>query len=67
MAVKAKVDSAMAISDPPIPGSELSKASEVRVVPNSPDVQAPEAMIARPVVEHTMMMSMNVFSMAMRP
>ena len=65
--MNAKTDSEMAINYPPRPGSDFSKASEVNAAPVSPDDQAPDAMIAKPVIEHTMIVSMNVPSIAIRP
>ncbi len=40
---------------------------EVSEAPDSPDVHAPEVMITKPVIEHMIMVSRNVPSMATMP
>ncbi|MNJ65046.1 hypothetical protein D3C77_610380 [compost metagenome] len=59
--------SARVSSAPPKPGIADSKAAADSAAPLTPLVHTPEQMMARPVIEQTMMVSMNVPSMPIRP
>ncbi len=67
MVVKAKTTSAMVRITPPMPGIADSKAAADNAAPLAPLVQTPVQMIARPVIEQTMMVSMNVPSIPIMP
>ncbi len=65
--MKAKTTSATVSTAPPMPGMACSNAAADNAAPLSPLVQTPEQMMARPVIEQMMMVSMKVPIMPMMP
>ena len=63
--VKAKKVRQIVTAMPPMPGSEVSKAAEVMAAPVRPEVHWPVTRIAKPVMVHTMIVSMKVSSIPM--
>jgi hypothetical protein len=67
MVVNANIANEMVATCPPTPGMVVSNAAEVRDAPVSPEVQAPEVMIANPVMLRMISVSMKVPNIATRP
>ena len=63
--VKAKKVRQIVTAMPPMPGSEVSKAAEVMAAPVRPEVHWPVTRMAKPVMVHTMIVSMKVSSIPM--
>ena len=63
--MKAKKVRQIVTAMPPMPGSEVSKAAEVMAAPVRPEVHWPVTRMAKPVMVHTMIVSMKVSSIPM--